>query len=440
MAVGPPGSGKGIAIVIPNLLTHRGSVVAIDPKGELFQITGRVRKRRLGNKVLRLDPFGVCGQNGVARLNPLDFIDPKSPLVGDQCAVLADALVIETGKESDRHWILSARLAIQAAILYVAVYASPEDRNLNAVADILTDAESFAGMLAMMRDVSGELAASSSHLPAYRLLQRLGNTMSAWQDRELSSVLSSIGSHLSWLHSDPIEEHLSASDFDRRDLIRKKMTVYLVLPPKYLTTLNRLLRLWIATLYGGITELGAQEERQVLFMLDEAESIGQMDSLSQALALGRGYGVRVFMILQSLGQLKILFPKDGEAQTAEASIDHKIFFGVRDYQTAEQVSNYLGTGTVAVASKSTSRGTTESGNIVGAILGDEKLSISRNKGTSETWSETGRRLLMPDEILNLPADTAIIFAKGVPPILGKLAKYYQTPELSEELEEISGKQ
>jgi type IV secretion system protein VirD4 len=285
-------------------------------------------------------------------------------------------------------------------------------------------------MVAMMRDVTGELEPVCGHIHAYKLLKRYGNTMASWEDRELSSIRSSIGRHMSWLHSPLVEEHLSESDFDPKDLVRDNVTVYLVLPPKYLSTLSRLLRLWVTTLFGAITECGEQEDHEVLFMLDEAGSLGPLPSLYSAITLGRGYGIRVWLILQSISQLKIIFPKEGESQTVDASIDHKMFFGIRDYATAEMVSNYAGMTTITVTSHTKSQGSTTSG---GLFMGGNKYSRSTNESTSQTQSETGRKLLMPDEILQLPPNLAVILSKGVPPILAALTKYYATPELAEVL-------
>jgi type IV secretion system protein VirD4 len=431
----PPGAGKGVGFVLTNLLSYPGSCLVIDPKGENYRTTSSIRRRQFRNRIVRLDPFGVCGKG--SQFNPLDLIT-LSPHVVDQCAALADALVVQTGHETDPHWNEAARIAILAGILYVVVYAAPPDRTLNAVADIITDPDGLVGMINMMQDKTGELASLCIDPTAYRLLQRYGNAMSSWQGRELSSILSSVGRHLSWLHSQPIEEHLSASSFDPRDLVRGDMTVYLVLPPKYLTTHSRLLRLWVASIYGAITDCGPQEEREVLLLLDEAASLGPMPSLFQAITLGRGYGIRAWLILQSLGQLKTLFPKDGEHQTIDASIDHKIFFGIRDFATAESLSNYLGQATIEVTSRTTSRGSSTTGSFIGAIAGekDNNYSHSTNSGTSRTTSEVGRKLLMPDEILQLPADAAIILARESPPILATLARFYETPELASALREI----
>jgi type IV secretion system protein VirD4 len=422
----PPGAGKGVGFVIPALLDHPGSTLVVDVKGELFTATARARRQIHKTRVVRLDPHEACGPGG-ARLNPLMHIDPESPLLGDQATAIAEALVVRTGRESEDHWNDSAQLGITGALLYVIVYAAPEDRNLNAVADLLTDADAFAGMVAMMRDVNGDLESVCGHTHAYKLLRRYGNTMASWEERELSSIRSSIGRHMSWMNSPLVENHLQKSDFDPKDLVRDNLTVYLVLPPKYLSTLSRLLRLWVTTLIGSITECGPQENREVLCLFDEAGNLGPLPSLYQAITLGRGYGLRVWLILQSISQLKNLFPKDGEHQTAEASMDHKMFFCVRDFATAELVSNYAGTTTIAVTSHQKSRGSSTSG---GNIFSSEKYSRSTNESTSVTTSETGRKLLMPDEILQLPPDLAVILTKGVPPILAGLAKYYETPELA----------
>jgi hypothetical protein len=129
LTVSPPGGGKTTCQVIPNLLVHSGSVVAVDTKGELFAATSRIRARRLGNHVVRLDPFRVLGRSG-ARLNPLDWINRDSPLVADQCMAIADALVVETGQTHDPHWAASARLALTAACLYVVAYAERKDRTV----------------------------------------------------------------------------------------------------------------------------------------------------------------------------------------------------------------------------------------------------------------------------------------------------------------------
>ena len=47
--VAPTRSGKGVGVIIPNLLTYEGPVVVFDPKGENYQVTAR-RRRELGQR------------------------------------------------------------------------------------------------------------------------------------------------------------------------------------------------------------------------------------------------------------------------------------------------------------------------------------------------------------------------------------------------------
>lgn len=434
MTVAPPGAGKGVGQVIPALLTYSGSTVVIDPKAENHNATARARRKRLGNKIVRLDPFGVAGPvAGAARLNPLDFINARSnPMCADQAASLAEALVVQGAHESEPHWSECSKVAIAATVLYVATYAVGKDRTLATVCDLLTDADAFTGMVAAMQDEDGALLKTHGHYQSYPLLKRFGGMMGHWKERELGSVLSSTCRHLSWMNSPVVSDHLSESTFDPRWLQKAATTVYLILPPKYLTTLSRLLRLWLATIYGKLTEAGAQEEKTVLFILDEVGNIGPMPALYQAVTLGRGMGIRVWLVLQSMGQLKSIFPSDGQAQSVEASIDTRVFFGTRDYATAEYLSNYLGQATVQIESSSANQGESKSGTLAELIAGrGGAFSRSTNTGSSTTQSEVGRKLLMPDEILRLSGDIAIILAKGVPPIKAGLARYFSTPELAD---------
>ena len=50
-------AGKGRAAIIPNMLRYSGSVLAIDPKGELALATAEVRASKLGQRVVVVDPI-----------------------------------------------------------------------------------------------------------------------------------------------------------------------------------------------------------------------------------------------------------------------------------------------------------------------------------------------------------------------------------------------
>ena len=73
LTVAPARKGKGISVVIPNLLHWQGSVFVTDPKGELAAVTGPHRQHTFGQKVVVLNPWGLHGLPQ-HRYNPLAYL------------------------------------------------------------------------------------------------------------------------------------------------------------------------------------------------------------------------------------------------------------------------------------------------------------------------------------------------------------------------------
>ena len=163
---------------------------------------------------------------------------------------------------------------------------------------------------------------------------------------------------------------------------------------------------------------GLGEHRKVQFLLDEAASLGHMDVLGDALDKFRGYGVRMVLMYQSIGQLKKCWP-EGADQTLLSNVT-QVFFGVNDYPTAQYVSDRLGEETIQVDS-----GGSNSGGSTQSSSSDPNSSRGSSWGNSDNWSQAARRLLKPEEVLALHKDLAITFAPGLPPIITVLLKYYR---------------
>ncbi len=76
MTIAGSRGGKGVSVIIPNLLSFDGSVLCIDPKGENAKITAR-RRREMGQDVFIVDPFHICGDTSDS-LNPFDTLNADS--------------------------------------------------------------------------------------------------------------------------------------------------------------------------------------------------------------------------------------------------------------------------------------------------------------------------------------------------------------------------
>lgn len=102
-------AGKGVSVIIPNLIFYPGSVLAIDPKGELASITARRRARDLKQKVFVLDPFGRTAdwvKPYRASFNPMATLTPGNPHIVEDAGLIADAIVVPSGGDMGNAGVL----------------------------------------------------------------------------------------------------------------------------------------------------------------------------------------------------------------------------------------------------------------------------------------------------------------------------------------------
>jgi type IV secretion system protein VirD4 len=402
----PTGVGKGVSCVIPFLMTCRDSCVVVDFKGENARITAQAR-RKMGHRVVIIDPYKIVTQNPDT-FNPLQFIDKESHTALDDCRDLAEALVVRTGQEKEPHWVDSAEVWISAMIAMVAAFAGDGDKSLQSVREVLTNPQKMEAAIQMMCESDVWEG----------MLSRLGHQLTHFKDKELSSTLTTTNRFLRFLDTLAIAESTKRSSFNPADLLTGKMTVYLVLPPEHMRAESAMLRLWISSMLRAVVKGGLQEKRKVHFVLDEAASLGHMDALDDAIDKYRGYGVRLQLYYQSLGQLKKCWGAEGGDQVVLSNTT-QVFFGCNDQQTAEYVSNRLGDETIIVTSGGTGTSTSTQPSKDGGA------STSTSRSTNDNWSQLGRRLLKPEEVAGLNERVAITFTPGAPPIWTWLARYYE---------------
>jgi type IV secretion system protein VirD4 len=252
------------------------------------------------------------------------------------------------------------------------------------------------------------------------MVARLGNQLTNFKDKELGSVLSTANRFMNFLDTPAIAASTKSSSFDLSDLRKGRMTLYLILPPKQISPQAGLLRLWVGAALRAVVDGGLQEQNAVDFILDEAASLGRMDCLDDAVDKYRGYGVRLQFYYQSMGQLRKCWGEGGD--TTLISNTTQVFFGVNDQQTSEFVSSRLGESTIVVDS-----GGTNSGGSRQVNSPEPSTSLTESWGSNANWSQQARKLLKPEEVVALPARTAITFTPGVPPIQTTLTRYFEEP-------------
>jgi len=397
----PTRSGKGVGLVVPTLLTWPGSAVVHDIKGENWQLTAACRSKV--GPVLLFDPTNPIS----SAYNPLLEVRRGSTEVRD-VQNIADILVDPDGAlERRSHWDKTSHSLLVGAILHV-LYAE-EDKTLAGVVNFLADPRRTieATLRAMM---------ATPHLGdrVHPVVASAARELLNKSENERSGVLSTAMSFLG-LYRDPIVSTVTSScDWRIDDLVTpgRPVTLYLVVPPSDISRTRPLIRLILNQIGRRLTEglESARHRPRLLLMLDEFPALGRLDFFEQAMAFMAGYRIKAFLIAQSLNQIAKAY---GENNSILDNCHVRVAFSTNDERTARRISDSLGTATEMRAMKN------YAGHRLSPWLGH--LMVSRQ--------ETARPLLTPGEVMQLPADEALVQVSGVAPIRASKVRYYLDQDL-----------
>ncbi|OYX71120.1 MAG: conjugal transfer protein TraG [Rhizobiales bacterium 32-66-11] len=400
----PTRSGKGVGLVVPSLLTWPGSAIVHDIKGENWQLTAGFRAKH--GRVMLFDPTNPKS----AAYNPLLEVRRGDWEVRDVQNV-ADVLVDPEGSLDNRnHWEKTSHSLLVGAILHV-LYAEA-DKTLAGVAGFLSDPKRPIETTLKAMMTTPHLGEAGPHPVVASTARELLNK----SDNERSGVLSTAMSFLG-LYRDPVVAQVTRRcDWRIADLIAdpRPATLYLVVPPSDISRTKPLIRLVLNQIGRRLTEdLHAKERKhRVLMMLDEFPALGRLDFFESALAFMAGYGIKSFLIAQSLNQIEKAY---GANNSILDNCHVRVSFATNDERTAKRVSDALGTATEMKAMKN------YAGHRLSPWLGH--LMVSR--------SETARPLLTPGEVMQLPPADEIVMVAGTAPIRAKKARYYEDARFKE---------
>jgi putative plasmid transfer factor (traG) len=217
------------------------------------------------------------------------------------------------------------------------------------------------------------------------------------------------------VYQDPlVRANTAVSDFSLRDLLdpSQEVSLYLVLQPNDIDKLRPILRLFVNTMLSKLVrdmkfasdDEKEQKKQRLLLMLDEFPQLGKLESIEKTLAICAGYGVKICIVAQSMGQLNKIYTKDN---AIPGNCHVQIYFTptLEDGGgTAKTLSDTLGDQTIHSYSKSSN----------GKMF----------EGSTST-SQMARKLMTPDEVRRMPADRELVFVAGFRPIYGKKLFYFK---------------
>jgi type IV secretion system protein VirD4 len=398
MLYAPTRTGKGVGVVIPNLLTWQDSVVVLDVKRENWQASAGFRAAH-GQEVILFDPLDAEGRT--ARFNPLGHID-RADLVSvlDELQKLA-VMLFPSPPNADPFWAEAARTGFIGVGTYVA--ETPElSFSLSVIYRELTRGEPRTRLQATI-----EARAHAGRPLSAGCTSALGDFCSA-SENTFASIKQTLTSRMSLWLNPRICEATNASDFDLRDLRSKRMSLYLAVSPDNLARVAPLYNLLLQQLIDlNVRELPTADRHtvQVLVLLDEFARLGHAGVIAHGFSYVAGYGLRLLPVLQSPAQLRAEYGPD-LAEEIMANCGVEIAFAPKELKVARDLSERLGYWTYLGRS-----------NIRPGLLS------KGNRSTTE--SDQRRALMMPQELIQMSARKLIVLRAGVHPVHGEKVIYWR---------------
>lgn len=408
----PTRSGKGVGIVIPTLLGWDQSAIVYDLKGENWALTSGFRSKELKQTCLKFSPL----EHETAHFNPLSVLRfGTTHEVGD-ARKLAEML-LDTGAQLNDDYFLKQAITLGAALILhlfyearLLGYATPTPANL---LDIATDADN--GLKKVMEAVKiykhrdPALFAlnpeSEIHKPfpgirdhtlsTHPTIASTMSTMLLKGEKEFGSIIGSLTDPLQ-VYADPlVRDAVAYSDFNILDLVKKPISLYLVIPFPDQIRLKPLVRLFFSMAIYRLTEhmdfdkaKTVKNPYKLLFLIDEFPSLGKLEIFETAMAVMGGFGLRALLIIQDFEQL---YKAYGQNETVVSNCHVKIVYAPNNQTTANKISEMTGKRTIRHASVSYS--------------GSRTSSAQNQMSTSIQLVE--RELLTADEVTKLRKPTKV---------------------------------
>ena len=398
----PTRSGKGVGIVIPNLLHYRDSAVVLDIKGENFDMTSGFRAK-CGQEVHKFEPDNE--EFLTACWNPLAYVRDDARFRVSDLMSITNILY----PPSDDVWSSTAESLFLGLALYI-MDTSKERGNFNVgtikrmrvTLDCLKDEETFLAYCKERQPFEPLSDDCKTHLRSFaQTSDKLRNSIGISFDQPLA------------IFSDPITAKATATNtFDLRDVRKKRMSIYVVIKPANIDKFGKFLNLFFQQLLTLNMRVLPQDDPslkyQCLLLLDEFTAMGRIAIIEKASAYMAGYNMRLLLIFQSKSQVKDrkLYDVTG-AQTMLTNMALQVMFAPRDDDDAKEYSTMIGDMTWKGISKS--------------------RQLSGKSGRSESESDQRREVMKPQEVKMIGTDKAIISMENLLPALVDKIFWYKEP-------------
>ena len=401
----PTRSGKGVGVVIPNLLDYQESMVVLDIKQENYDLTSGWRASQ-GQKVYLFNPFAE--DRRTHRWNPLTYVSADPAFrVSDLMAIAA--MLYPDGSDDQKFWVSQARNAFMAFSLYLF-----ENRDDEVAIGFPAGAAPTLGAIYRLSSGDGsDLRKFLQQLAQRPFLsdksrQAFANLLSQ-ADETFASIMGTFKEPLNAWINPVLDAATSADDFDLTALRKQRMTIYIGIQPNKLAESRLIINLFFSQIINlntrELPQANPELKHQVLLLMDEFTAIGRVDIIASAVSYMAGYNVRLLPIIQSMAQLDATYGRD-VSRTIITNHALQILYAPREQQDANDYSEMLGYTTIRKRNKSHSNGPSSS--------------------VTTSHTEERRALMLPQELKAMGNDSEVFLYEGIPhPVKCDKIRYYK---------------
>ncbi|MDD2840436.1 MAG: type IV secretory system conjugative DNA transfer family protein [Rickettsiales bacterium] len=390
----PTGSGKGTGFVIPNLLFWDDSVIVHDVKLENFETTSGYRTSKMKQKCYLWNP---ADQDGYTHCyNPMDFISREYGSQVDDVMKISKFLLTK-----EEFWTNEGR-ALTTGIMLALLALDDRPTSMGEVLRTLRS-DDVSYNIAVILDTKGEQIHPSGYMNLAAYLQK--------PDKERGSVTSTAASALDLWANPLVDAATMKSDFNIGTFRTIPTSLFVGISPSNVTRLQPLLQIFYqqcASIFTKKLPDKKKETHRVMMLLDEFPTLGKMEEIKAGIAYYRGYWVKLFLITQDTEQLKAIYEASG-MNSFLSNCKFRITYAANNVDTAKYISDLLGEKT-----------------IVSQDEGSRPKYLDLNPGARQvSTKKSGRKLLMPQEVIGLSKDDQIILIEANPPVKCKKIVYYK---------------
>lgn len=403
--IGPPRSGKGAALIIPNALMWPHSLVVLDLRGETYEATAGYRAGF--SQVVRFAPADRDGNT--AFYNPMDFISLDSAQRDIDLRNMAAALFPRPPVNADPYWVNDARLLFTGIASYVmeSPQIADENRSFATILKIMNGADQpILEFLASLRD-------ARRHDVSDFTLQTL-LPYADMAEKQFSGLYAGVRTGMAPFLNERLMRATSRSSFDIRNLKSERVSIYLDFRREQMASLGPLFNVLITQMMNFMSEsVPRPGEHQVLVMLDEFQNLGRLEKVTDMATVLGGHGVPMWFFVQSLKSVDEIYRKESRETLINAA-RVQIFFGAQDTDDLRYVSEQI--GETSEPQKYITR---------------TQASLFDTYYTRSVHSKQVRRPLMrPDEIRTMDKSKVVVLPRGEDAILATRNFYFADRELS----------